>query len=287
VSVGSHGNVRWSVQRFLIATHGRTGSSVLCKALSMHPEIDAYGELFHDSEVGRWPVRKRRCKIDEDPIAFCESVLWNPEQSPKQCVGFKIFAHHARANDCQYRLWPWLTGDHTLPVILLRRHNLFDVYVSGLRCMRSNVWHLDVARGGATRAFLSQLDDDSGIRYLSDGEAFRTAHDEPVTVDPAEFREFADRTTAEVQWLEAAFSSHPHMYLEYEDLASDLPGSVARVYRFLGQREIPCEVPFLRVNGVPHEVGVRNYRELREYFRRSIHRSCFLDDGHGGSTDGT
>jgi hypothetical protein len=236
---------------------------VLCKALSTHPDIDAFGELFHDAEAARWPIRKRRCKVDEDPVAFCESVLWNPEESAKQCVGFKVFAHQARTNDCQYRLWPWLASDRALRVIFLQRDNLFDTYVSGLRSLRSNVWHLDISRGGPTRTFLSQLEDDSGVRYLSDGEAFRSAHDEPLVVDPHEFRKFADRTTAEVDWLKSTFSGHPSLSLTYEEMAADFPAALSKACRFLGQSEIPCAVPFLRLNGAPHEIGVVNMGKSR------------------------
>ena len=125
------------IKKFIILSHGRTGSTALCRALSMHPNVIAHEEVFHGEPRRRAVVNGRVFDTGGNAGTFCrEHVFATTGPMGKRTVGFKIFFFHSRGNEQEYSLWPYLTGSRDISVILLLRKNIFDVYVSEMRSRR-------------------------------------------------------------------------------------------------------------------------------------------------------
>ena len=131
------------IEKFVILSHGRTGSTTLCHGISMHPEVEAYGEVFHKKPGGA-VVNGKEFLDGDDGGEFCRDVVWqSPNEFEKRVIGFKIFFFHARKSERQYNAWRYLTSDPSIKVILLLRPNIFDSYVSAQRSRASGIWRVE------------------------------------------------------------------------------------------------------------------------------------------------
>src|SRR5438552_1323326 len=127
--------------RFVILSHGRTGSTALCGALSAHPHIHAYKEIFHCDTDARTYANGQRYENGMNAARFCEEhVFWAPNEFDKTTIGFKLFFFHARSDRNAYSIWPYLINDHSIKVIKLLRRNVVDCYISEQRSKQSGVW---------------------------------------------------------------------------------------------------------------------------------------------------
>jgi LPS sulfotransferase NodH len=243
------------LNKFIILSHGRTGSTVLVRTLAQHPRIQAYEELFHGSMDWRLTANGQKYTEGEDAGAFCRDVVFrDPNDSGKPTVGFKIFFFHARNTAAEYEAWKYLSGDRSIRVIYLLRKNMFDSWVSEQRSRRSGTW------------------------YLQPRETPPPAHTDPIFIDPTTCRHYFEQTTAEIEWARLAFRHHESMQTTFEELQADFPAGVNRVVRFLGEQDMQVTTPFERLNTVSHAQGVSNYEELVTYFQHSTFRRFFLPD---------
>lgn len=242
-------------RKFIILSHGRTGSTVLGKALSCHPMIHAYEEVFHGEQKYRPCVNGHIYDNDMDAASFCEGVIFrSPNEYGKRTVGFKMFFFHARTSANDYRVWPYLLQDRTIRVITLLRRNIFDCFVSEQRSKKSGKW------------------------YVSPGELVPTSHLRPIFVDPSECKSYLAATIANIDWAKRAFSAHEGMTVFYEELQRDFPNALNRIFSFLGEESATVPLSFERLNTVPHAEGVMNWQQLVESFRFSIFRDFLLAD---------
>lgn len=266
------------VRRFVIVAHGRSASSVLCKALAEHPEIECHGEVFHDTESARWPVDGVQCGLDQDAAGFCRQHVWRPRRPPTTHVGFKLFPYHCRGSHRQYSLWDLLRSRTDIAIVFLERRNLLDAYVSNLRSLRSGVWHVVDDQADHEREFVSRMREPAGLARADD-DAYRARHDAPIVVDPDDFAAYATATILGMQWARRILAAPARRILEmeYSDMARDLAATVSRVAGFLGAAPFRCSTRFRALNVVPHHQGVSNLAELREHFAWGYLRDFFED----------
>jgi hypothetical protein len=241
------------LNKFIILSHGRTGSTALVRTLSLHARIQAYEELFHDSPDSRLTANGRMYQEGEDGGEFCRNTVFrDPNESGKPTVGFKIFFFHARGSKAEYQAWRYLIGDTSIRVVFLLRRNLFDSYVSEHRSRRSGTW------------------------FLNPGETPPAAHAEPIFIDPTECRHYFSTTIAEIEWARRNFRHHRSLTVWFEDMQRDFAACVNRVVLFFGERSMEVRTPFEPLNTVRHREGVINFEELLRYYRYSIFRDFFL-----------
>ena len=238
--------------RFVILSHGRTGSTALCNGLSMHPRVHAYHEAFHSELLMRCTVNGKVYENGTDAGAFCREVIHaEANEFAKPVIGFKLFFFHAREGEAEYGVWQHLLADTSVRVIFLLRRNLFDCFVSEQRSKHSGVWSLDP------------------------GQTPPESHTQPIFIDPIECQIHMDRTAAEIAWARRAFAHHAQLEIDHADLRHDFQGSLDTLFRFLGEEPAPVQLTFERLNTAPHPVGIMNYDDLLRYFQFSIFRECF------------
>lgn len=247
--------------RFIILSHGRTGSTALCNGLSMHPRIHAYHEAFHGELPMRCAVNGKVFENGADGGAFCrESIHAEQNEFGKPVIGFKLFFFHARESEAEYNVWRHLMADTSVRVIFLLRRNLFDSFVSEQRSKQSGVWSLDP------------------------GQKPPETHAQPIFIDPIECQIFMERTAAEIAWARRAFARHTQITMDHADLQRDFQGSLDALFRFLGEEPAPVPLAFEKLNTAPHTSGIMNYDDLLRYFQCSIFRECFIPEN---GTNGT
>lgn len=236
------------LERFVILSHGRTGSTTLCQGLSRHPEVHAYGEVFHKEPL----VNGKKFTDEEDGEEFCREVIWkSPNEFGKRVIGFKIFFFHARRSERQYSVWPYLLGDPSLKVVLLLRRNIFDSYVSRQRSKQSGIWR--VHRDGTVPE----------------------EHQSPLIIDAQKCQRYMASTVAQIEWGKRAFAAHPLMEIFFDEMERDFQAALNRVFGFLGVEAKPIPLAFKKLNTTPHSEGIVNYDKLQKDFRFSVFREFF------------
>lgn len=125
-------------KKFLVVAMARTGSNALISALRQHPHCYTDFELFHGKHIpGPLAEKFSLSERDADPYAFlgeavAEAIRRKPET---QSYGFKIFFTH---ND---ELLAKLIVDPAWPVVLMRRENTLDQFLSLRIAVDTNVWN--------------------------------------------------------------------------------------------------------------------------------------------------
>ena len=122
--------------RFVILSHPRTGSNLLCDKLSTHPEIVMHNELFNEVHpytsqpvlLFPWNVHER----DRNPQGFLNHVFRAPINKNYQAVGFKSFPGQWLG---RFDTFKRLIADPELKIIVLRRCNPVAVLVSMRRAV--------------------------------------------------------------------------------------------------------------------------------------------------------
>ena len=145
--------------RFVIFSHQRSGSTLLCSILTSHPDILCHSELFNpkridyaggfqkiygssiEKEISREDLVSGRVGIDtvEGRNRFPESFLIRIWQNSfdNKAVGFKLFQ-----NQNQY-VANLLVRDKNVKKILMLRQNKIRCYVSQLIAIKTGKWSID------------------------------------------------------------------------------------------------------------------------------------------------
>ena len=116
----------------------RTGSNALISALRQHPNCYTDFELFHRKHIpGPLAEKFSLSERDADAYTFLEEATADASRlKPEmQSYGFKIFFTH---ND---ELLAELIAEPFWPVVLMRRKNTLDQFLSLRIAMDTNVWN--------------------------------------------------------------------------------------------------------------------------------------------------
>jgi LPS sulfotransferase NodH len=266
--------------RFLIVGAGRTGSTMLVRALDSHPAVRCMGEVFNpgvdfipygvsgydDFSAGDRALRAR------DGEAFLRERVFAPAPGVR-AAGFKLLYSQHRAFP---GLLERLSGDRALRVIHVRRRNLLRLACSARIAEATGVFvEAASARSGAERARLALRHPARAaralLRRLRPGRPPRPR----LTLSPDEcaglFRFFELR---ELQF-DFAFEGHERLTLFYEDLASDSQAAFASAQRLLGVELRPLAITSRRQNPEPLRELLANYDELEAAFRDTPYAAFF------------
>jgi LPS sulfotransferase NodH len=241
------------IEKFIILSHGRTGSTTLRKAISAHPDVQVYGEVFH--KKGGRVVNGKEFVKENDAGEFCRDVIFkSPNEFGKRVVGFKMFFFHARRTERQYSAWRYLISDPSIKVVLLSRKSIFDSYISARRSRRSGFWK------------------------LRRDETIAQKHQSPISIDAKDCYQYMLSTVAQTEWGKRVFAAHPFMEVFFEDLQANSQTEYDRIFQFLGVEPKPIAIKFEKLMKVPHSEGIVNYDELRSHFQFSVFREFFIPE---------
>lgn len=236
---------------FVIVGMPRTGSTLLLKALQQHPDIQAYGELFHWLEAERvapyHAIHLRSATLGFDaatgnPLEFLREWVWGASNARYKAVGFKIFAEHAvdhSSPDFFESLRNQFPGLHVLHI---QRPNYLDVLASWLMAQQTGEW------------------------FVPSGSDPASAAAPTISAAPDEAEAFFSRMESADKFFAETFAAGAYLPVTYEDLSRDLQATCDRIFDFLGVERSPV-VPLIRkqIGRDIHEI-VSNYRQLAGHF---------------------
>lgn len=252
---------------FVILTHQRTGSNLLCGILHNHPDIVMHSELFHDQEIMTY--HGARTDIDwealsqarsDDAIGFLYKDIYSETafqihrgrgkaEQDLQAVGFKLFHDHGHP-----LLREAVLSDPRIKKVVLHRRGRLDVLVS-------------MIRAAATGKYLKQ-----------------TLDEVPVRLTPAELQGFADSYDEVYDRYDTLLSGQSVHRISYEDLVWDRENTVRSLLDFLDveNKHVPgCLDETVKQTQQPLRDTVCNYDELAFAFRyvpnTNHHTGCGLE----------
>ena len=220
----------WCVQRwkkldvgnmkpFVIICQARSGSTMLGSALSRHPQVIMHGEIFgaHHFPLNfygidenlPWPtpieiiLKKAR---DRNPGSFLEEFVFADTARARSGFKFKFE---------EFDIWPQVRDyiiANKMPIILLRRSNLLDRYLSEIEAEYSGFFNTT---------------DKTTYGAMTKEEVFSKLTIGQIRLSIDKSREY-QRTFSEL------FAGNPVFDLTYEDLTHNWHVKILRVCDFLG-----------------------------------------------------
>jgi LPS sulfotransferase NodH len=251
---------------FIVLGHGRSGSTLLVRSLTEHPNVRMFGELFHDTPEERerafhalnkkfGPGRHETSfyREGEDGGAFLrDSVFYKRPWSEIMAVGFKMFYLHARGNGNVAKAWDYLAENKDIHVVHLRRANLLECWLSLKIASITKEWAWQKGAPGP-RTVLP-----------------------PLELDPIECENYCNQTLMHRQWASERFKDHPTIEIEYEtDLVSRFQETMYELHDFLGIPRGPAEQILEKMGKRKPREQIVNYDEFKEHFRNTLYESFF------------
>lgn len=254
--------------RYVVLSHGRTGSTILTRMLRDHSRIVDYQELFNvdfQAEFRRSADRARSLRywletLDPRKLTRCP-VLTNLETAREaqildefvwhdhyaewvRAVGFKVLHYQMKVSGPFPRLHEQL--QERLPglrAVVLTRRNLLRQHLSHVMARRVKQWHI---------ADASQRRPRPSVRFASQ-----------ELVHAFEYVQQIER-----ELLGLARMAEAMLHFTYEELVGKLEGHWRRLQQFL---DVPEEsLPALRLVKIENRTlreAIVNYDELKAHFR--------------------
>jgi len=237
--------------RYLITGLPRAGTNLLLHALSAHPQVLAYNELFNvhkvlwgssdmDEEADPTYLEFR----DQHPLAFIEHVM-TPNLPEIRAVGFKLFYMQAGLEESEkfQLVWPYMQRMKGLKVVDIVRRNRLEQAFSWIKARRTQVW---IETGDAPHDSQKSL----FIPY-----------DELLGY----FRWFNSMQHLRLKLLDGM----DVLEVKYEQLVEDYPSHILRVQQHLGV--IPLRLPpsTRKQRTRPIHRSIANYEDLRRQFAQT------------------
>ncbi|MFV0442076.1 MAG: sulfotransferase [Planctomycetaceae bacterium] len=262
--------------RYILLSHGRTGSTILTRMLRDHSRIVDYQELFNvdfQAEFRRgsdrtqslryWLETLDQRKLRRRPILanlgtasesqILDEFVWHNDYAEQiRAVGFKVLHYQMKVNGAFPKLSEQL--QERLPglrVVVLTRCNLLRQHLSHVMAHRVKQWH------------------------ISDSSQRRPRP--PVRFTPQELVhafEYVQQTEQEL--LELGRIAEDVLHVTYEQLVETFDGHWRKLQRFLDVPEEP--LPELRLVKIEHRTlreAIVNYDELKAHFHGTTWESHF------------
>ncbi len=220
----------FNYEKVVILGKQRTGSSLLVTLLRSHPHLELKGEAF-------------RLLYGNS----CRSV-WNENFGKKlpwlKYMGFKLFYNHP--DDSEDReVWDFIKNDTTIRIIHIKRKDLLRTYVSKLIAEKTGAWRSSQEKKGVDFKKQVEIDIEDCIDNLRNS------------------------VQVETEFGIAMFPNHPYLELTYEELTTDIQGTMSKVLEFLEVKKIKVNSPLKRQNPEGLNELVSNYDDLAEALRKT------------------
>lgn len=225
-----------SYKKYMIVSYPRTGSTMLSKMISYHPEINGMGECF-DRIAGR------------DPQEILAN-LFSKQKGNIKAVGFNIHFNHP-VDEKNEETWALLKSDKDIHIIFLSRKNLLRVYMSAKIANKVKLFRL------------YQTKNRPDIK------------ERQVVIEVEEFKNFIDEYSHYYNLYRNMFSSHPNLHLNYEDIVNAPDIEFLKVTDFLSLPFHNPKVITKVMNPEPLSQLIINYSTLKEAYKDSVHGWMF------------
>lgn len=246
------------MSRFLIITHSRSGSTLLCRSLDRHPNLNVYVESLHPVDPG--VLAWRQHYIQEIYQTDCLNVIWEDEFTRLSDEydlaplvdrifldyhGFKILLQQLPLN---YSIWRHF-AQQPLKIIYLQRNNLLEAALSTKLAKRTKTWQVPP--------------DSNGIV------------DSPIEIAPDFLERYFNHVEMSMHAVKKLFSSHQQIHISYEDMCSNWRPTMDKVQNFLKVPQVPLPITTgKRTTSNPSQI-ISNYKELARYFSQTKWRKFF------------
>jgi hypothetical protein len=249
--------------QFVQLGHPRSGSSLLLESIIQHPDVNIFGEVFHQNPIERlryFRAGRSRSEWYQDGFHGGEflrhHVFYDQDQEDHTILasGFKLFYEHARSDSAARTAWDYVINDRTIKIIHLVRRNLLECLVSLEVAKRSGEW----------------------IQRL--GVEFTPALVDAFFIDVDRCHRFFDGLTCWRLWATQAFARHAVLDLCYEaDLCGDFGETMERVFAFLSVEPYNACPAIVKQRRLPTQHQVTNYNELKDHFRHTAYHGFFQE----------
>lgn len=134
------------MDKFIILSGFRSGSTVVGLSLLSHPEVHYFGELFNPSlnrrieesshkTCGRnlrikSPYQFRHCNINDAGYEYLSDFY--SQDVPFKSIGFKLMNHHLPLGT-QDDVWDYITEHTEIKIIYIQRKNMLEKVCSAAR----------------------------------------------------------------------------------------------------------------------------------------------------------
>jgi LPS sulfotransferase NodH len=242
-----------NTSKFIILTHGRTGSTYLHQLLDSHPCIRCEGEIFNITNASdnsfatfaqtHYPTLSYfflRGKISGSSLNYPLNFLIRKYlaqfygSAPKPKIGFKLIYDQL----LYFRpLINWVVTE-SIPIIHLQRVNILKAAVSLLQARKTGVYISTPGSSGAK---------------------------EKVTIRPALIVNTITGLSKEKSRAETLLRNNPMLNVTYEDLFAKQSGTLEQIVDFLGAKNSSFHIPDI-VKTNPEKISdmLANYDELKQ-----------------------
>ena len=270
---------------FVVIAGGRTGSTMLVRALNSSAHIRCFGEVFN-AAVDFVPFgvegfddfrASERALRDRNSAAFLAARVFGDAPSAVRASGFKLLYGQERRVEGLMQALLEIDGLHMLH---LRRRNYLRTAVSLKIAETTGVWVQGeqnvVAMSNALRAARHPLRAASALakRFRVRGSSGPAAR-APVTLTRKECTDVFDFIETQEVFYENAFEAHPRWTLYYEDIMERPEREYRQVLMFLGLDPEDLSITTRKQNPEPLRELVANYDELRQAFAGSRYAAFF------------
>ena len=136
------------MNKFIIFSHGRSGSTRLNLLLNQHPDITCCGEIFHRNplqpDVAANQVFSQHKELTLKNLNDC--LIRRSEFEKTKAIGFKLLDY--RYNALNHEQSGVLLNDNTYKAIIIERKNKLKGFISWKTAKLSGKWHIFKSQSG-------------------------------------------------------------------------------------------------------------------------------------------
>lgn len=240
--------------KFVVLSRQRSGSTLLVRSLSSHPQIQCHGEIFLAKntrlptyEAYRTASLKRRLAhpfFKKWLIYNFLAEVYTSAAADIEALGFKLMYGQAR------EFWPvknWIKDDDVRVIHLIRTNMLKTILSSKT----------------------------SKVRQV----AHSTKPVAPIKVhlDPVEIKMLLNKMTKQLEVNRRLFADHPHLEITYEGFVANRDQETDRMLDFLGIESFtPLTSDLVKLSSDSLEDLIENYDEIAQTLTGTAYEK-FLD----------
>ena len=238
--------------QFVIIANERTGSNLLVSLLSSHPDIHQYGEIIGESILRRNDLQEKIRLIGV--VRYIRNSF--KKRFYKQAVGMKFLYH--QLEDRYAERWGItelsgilneLRNNKRIKIIHLKRRNRLKVLVSA-----------ELAR--LTKEYVKR--DPNNI-----------SREIPMVLTPEKCSSFFQKISENEKYFDDCFQSHEKLEIFYVDLISDTENICHNTLDLLQVEKCDLKSSTLKQSQKPLSERIRNYAELKQYFKNTPYEKKF------------
>lgn len=234
------------MQKLIVVSMPRTGSTLLCEMLAQHPKVLGFGEIFIHEEGAREHYHKLTAKdghFYRGPKKFHAYMRYLEalaELEGREWLTFKLM-------DYQEELaWQMIEEDESIKLVYACRHNVLESLASTLRSEKTGIWH---ARDE------QEVEKNKGLVEVPESDLI-IWHNRRVSLE-----------------TRLNLLPNPRLKITYQELSLTPEGQARRMFDFMQLDHHDVKVTQRKLNVTPLSERVLNFEPLaRKFEGNSISR---------------